>query len=117
MFDAGKAGRWARRGLLCLALGIATIAAWGVRAESGKMFVKIDNFTFLPGVLTIAKGTEVIWTNEDDIPHSVLAVGTSIRSKPLDTDQTFAYKFDKAGTFNYICGLHPHMKGKIIVTE
>ena len=67
--------------------------------------------------MKIKKGTEVTWTNNDDIPHTVMAVGTSIRSKTMDTDATFTYKFDKSGTFNYICALHPHMKGKVIVTE
>lgn len=114
MFVAKKPGLWARRGLLCLTL-LAVSA--GVRAEDGKVAVKIDNFAFVPAEVKIKKGTEVTWTNNDDIPHTVLAVGTSIRSKTMDTDGTFTYKFDKVGTFNYICALHPHMKGKVIVTE
>lgn len=107
-------GLWARRGLLCLALAVS---AAGASAEDGKVAVKIDNFAFVPAALTIKKGTEVTWTNNDDIPHTVLAIGTSIRSKTMDTGGTFTYKFDKVGTFNYICALHPHMKGKVIVTE
>ena len=39
-----------------------------------------------------------------------------LRSKALDTDQSFEYTFATAGDFDYFCGLHPHMKGKIIVT-
>jgi amicyanin len=110
----GKTGLWARRGLLCLALaGLST----GVWAEGDKVAVKIDNFAFLPGTLTVKKGTEVTWTNHDDIPHTVLAIGTKIRSKTLDTDQSYSFTFDQAGTFNYICALHPHMKGKVVVTE
>jgi plastocyanin len=77
--------------------------------------IGIDNFTFAPGTLTIAPGTEVTWTNHDDIPHSIVVTGTSIRSKALDTDQTFAWRFDQAGTFTYICGLHPQMHGQIVV--
>ncbi len=99
-------------GLLLMALGVLT-----VRAEGPKADVKIDNFTFAPNALTIRKGTEVIWTNNDDIPHTIVAIGSSLRSKTIDTDRTFSYLFDKTGTFNYICGLHPHMKGKIVVTE
>src|SRR5262245_15179957 len=34
--------------------------------------VKIDNFTFAPGEITVAKGTTVKWVNRDDIPHTVV---------------------------------------------
>ena len=117
------AGRLARRGLLRRALGGLALLPFGmaaVRAEVAKAEVKIDNFAFSPAVLRVKKGTEVTWINEDDIPHTVVAVavaaGTNLRSKTLDTDQTFVYRFDKAGTFNYICALHPHMKGQVVVS-
>jgi len=114
MFAGKKTALWVRRGLLCLALAGSAV---GVRAEEGKIAVGIDNFAFVPGELRIGQGTTVTWTNHDDIPHTVYAIGTNIRSKTLDTDQSYSYTFDKAGTFNYICALHPHMKGKVIVTE
>jgi plastocyanin len=37
---------------------------------SAPAIVKIGNFTFGPGVLTVAPGTTVTWVNEDDIPHT-----------------------------------------------
>jgi len=66
-------------------------------------------------VVTIKPGTTVTWKNADDIPHSVVEDGTKFRSKPLDTGETFSMKFTDAGEIGYFCGLHPHMKGKIIV--
>jgi plastocyanin len=77
--------------------------------------VNIDNFKFGPGTLTVAKGTSVTWTNEDDIPHSIVLNALGVRSKTLDTDKAFTYQFDKAGSFAYICGLHPFMKGQVVV--
>jgi plastocyanin len=77
--------------------------------------VGIDNFKFGPGTLTITKGTSVTWTNEDDIPHTIVLNALGVRSKTLDTDKAFTYAFDKAGTFAYICGLHPFMKGQVVV--
>ena len=55
------------------------------------------------------------WTNDDDIPHTIVLTAIGVRSKAIDTEKTYSYKFDKAGTFAYICGLHPHMKGQIVV--
>lgn len=77
--------------------------------------VTIDNFTFSPATLTVAQGAEVTWTNRDDIPHSIVVSGLGVHSKALDSDASFTYRFDKAGSFDYMCGLHPHMHGKIIV--
>jgi plastocyanin len=57
----------------------------------------------------------VTWTNQDDIPHSILLTALGVRSQVLDTDKAFTYKFDKAGTFSYVCGLHPFMHGQVVV--
>ena len=78
--------------------------------------VTIDNFAFTPATLTVKLGTKVTFVNHDDIPHSIVSVPGKFRSHALDTDQSFEYTFATAGDFDYFCGLHPHMKGKIIVT-
>ncbi len=55
------------------------------------------------------------WDNHDDIPHSVVEKNKLFRSKALDTDDSYSFTFTQAGTYDYFCGLHPHMVGKIIV--
>ena len=77
--------------------------------------VAIDNFVFTPAELTVKPGTTVTFENHDDIPHLVVAVDGKYRSKALDTNDKFSVTFDKPGEYAYFCGLHPHMKGKIIV--
>ena len=77
--------------------------------------VKIDNFTFLPPTLTVAPGTTVTWTNDDDIPHTVVAEDKAFRSKALDTGDKFSFKFTTPGEYAYFCSLHPHMIGTVIV--
>jgi plastocyanin len=91
--------------LLSLAGGLA----WADQAKVG-----IDNFAFTPATLTVKAGTTVVFENHDDIPHSV--VGADFRAPALDTGDRFSYTFAKRGTYDYFCGLHPHMTGKIIVT-
>src|ERR1043165_8783493 len=71
--------------------------------------VKIDNFTFAPATLTVPVGTKVVWTNHDDIPHTVVENDQMFKSKTMDTDEQFSYTFDKAGNFSYFCSLHPKM--------
>ncbi|HZC23284.1 MAG TPA: cupredoxin family copper-binding protein [Candidatus Binatia bacterium] len=77
--------------------------------------VKIDNFSFGPQSLTVKVGTIVTWTNRDDIPHTVVSSDGVFKSKARDTDESFSYKFDKAGTYPYFCSLHPKMTGQVVV--
>jgi plastocyanin len=77
----------------------------------------IDNFTFAPQTLTVRPGTKVTWVNHDDVPHTVTSTARPrlLDSKAMDTDDTFSFVFDKAGTYSYFCAVHPHMTGQIIV--
>ena len=77
--------------------------------------VKIDNFSFGPQTLTVSVGTTVVWTNRDDIPHTVVSTEGVFKSKVRDTDEMFSYTFTKAGTYPYFCSVHPKMTGKVVV--
>jgi plastocyanin len=91
------------------ALGVALAAAQGAAA------VTIDNFTFSPAPITVAAGTTVTWTNNDDIPHTVRAVDGSFHSKAMDTADSYSFTFAKPGVYSYFCSLHPKMVGKVVV--
>src|ERR1700724_1302508 len=93
----------------------AMLAFGAVAAQDATNVITIDNFTFTPPELTVALGTTVKWVNHDDIPHLVVTKDKVFRSKALDTDDSVSYTFASAGTFDYFCGLHPHMVGKVIV--
>ena len=93
----------------------AMLAFGAVAAQDASDVITIDNFTFTPKDLTVAVGTTVKWVNHDDIPHTVVAKKTTFRSKALDTDDSYSFTFTSAGTFDYFCGLHPHMVGQVIV--
>ena len=103
----------ALRGLGRLAIAAAiSLCLSGARAEESE--IHIDNFTFEPKELTVKVGTTVTWKNRDDIPHTVVSAG-KFRSKPLDTDDSFAFTFAAAGEYKYFCSLHPHMTGMVKV--
>ena len=90
----------------------AVYAAFAAPAET---HLSIDNFTFKPDTITVPVGTRIVWENNDDIPHSIVETSGKFHSAALDTEDKFSFTFDKAGTFEYFCGLHPHMKGKVVV--
>jgi amicyanin len=99
--------------LLCGALYMRQ----GFAASDAKAAVTIDNFAFSPTTLTVKRGTTVTWTNKDDDVHTVKSDEgpQAFKSPALDTGDSFTVTFDKAGTYQYICSIHPHMQGKIVV--
>ena len=77
--------------------------------------MNINNFMFDPASITIKVGTTVTWTNQESATHSVVASDGSWESPSLNTGDTFSHTFDKAGTFEYVCGFHSRMMGTVIV--
>ena len=95
---------------------VAALAAVALGAAApAPSVIKIDNFTFGPAEVSVPVGTTVTWVNQDDIPHTVVAVDKSFKSKVLDTDEKFSFTFAHAGTYAYFCSIHPHMTGKVVV--
>lgn len=96
----------------------AVLLLWLAGATSPPdVAITIDNFSFSMADLTIPAGTRVVWTNRDDIPHTVTSDSNQrlFKSPPLDTDDIFSYTFTTPGIYAYFCSLHPHMTAKIIV--
>jgi plastocyanin len=112
-----------RIGLLLVSLGVTSLLAvatpeltrTGQAVAAAANAVKIDNFTFAPGTLTVNAGTTVTWKNEDDSPHRIADKNGTFTSAALDTDDTFSHTFTAPGMYAYICTIHPYMTGKIIV--
>jgi plastocyanin len=118
MNEALQPGGIARRRLLGRVFGAGVVVLISSRARkvaAADAQVLIDNFTFSPTPLTVRPGTTVTWLNHDDIPHSIVCPKLKVNSHPLDTDETFAYRFEQPGTYDYLCGLHPHMHGQVVV--
>jgi plastocyanin len=101
-----------RRILFALAILAATPALADEPAT-----VTIDNFSFKPNVITVKRGTHIVFKNQDDLPHSVVIPDLQVKSPLMDTDGSYEADLEKPGEFKYFCGIHPMMTGKIIVTE
>ena len=88
-----------------------------VRLHQKVVRVSIHNFAFGPARLEVSRGTRLIWTNTDSDPHTVTSNKGLWASDALDTGDHFVLVFKKAGTFPYHCGIHPFMRGTIIVKK
>ena len=77
--------------------------------------ITIANFAFGPTKHTATVGQPVTWVNNDDSPHQITVVSTKERSAIITKGQSAVLPFNTAGTYEYICGLHPSMKGTVEV--
>jgi plastocyanin len=78
--------------------------------------VTMQDIAFNPAEVTISAGDTVTWTNEDSVGHDV--TGDDFKSGAaggLGNGDTFEHTFDQAGTFDYVCTVHPGMEGTVTV--
>jgi plastocyanin len=102
--------------LLLGAMGaVVSYATAAEGAAESSTIVMARDFMFAPAALTVAAGSTVTWTNRDEEPHTVVSDSGLFRSPALDTNESFSFRFDKPGTYRYLCTIHPRMVGTIVV--
>jgi len=95
---------------------LATTNPQLTRAETPDATVVVAHqFMFAPTALTVKAGSTVTWTNKDEEPHTIVSDTGLFRSGAIDTNESFSFRFDKPGTYRYVCSIHPSMVGTIIV--
>jgi plastocyanin len=77
--------------------------------------VMMDN-TFEPPHVEVPARTTVTWTNGDQVPHNV-RFDDGPESDNLSFGATFQRVFNTAGTFDYVCTIHPGMVGRVTVVS
>ncbi len=83
-------------------------------AKGVKSDVNIVSFAFMPAKISAMAGKALTFFNSDDTPHQITVAGGP-RTEVFLRGQKASLTIDKAGEYNYICGLHPSMKGVIEV--
>jgi hypothetical protein len=82
--------------------------------------VAVRLFQFKPAPLEVKAGTQVTWTNQDDILHTVTSGMPERRDGRFDAaldgkESTYRFTFQQPGTYPYFCDRHQSMRGEIIV--
>ncbi len=80
------------------------------------------NDCFIPSMVTIDVGSEVIWENTDNAAHTVTS-GTPeagpdgvFDSQLVMAGGSFSFMFHEAGSYDYFCMVHPWMQGMVMVS-
>lgn len=104
-------------------LGIAAVLAVGLLALpvlAATTDVDIRGGEYAPASLTVEENTTVIWTNYDEVAHTVTGTGGLFDSGRIEQNETFNYTFADTGTYPYGCTLNAStrrtpMQGIVIV--
>lgn len=86
------------------------------QTESTGTTVEMGKNCFAPTVVRVAPGAEVTWVNRDPIAHRVDGIGWSVQDD-VAPGATVTQRFETAGTYPYVCVLHPGMFGAVVVGD
>lgn len=95
------------------------------KATAGKAFeiganeIQASSMLFGPNAFTVKAGTTVTWVNRDAFPHTVTSTDAGgFDSGIMQANARFTHTFNTAGTFQYVCTLHPEqMRARVTVTD
>ncbi len=77
--------------------------------------VTIADFQFGPSSVTVHVGDTVTWSNSGPSAHTATASDHSFDTGILQKGASGSHTFTQAGTFPYVCSIHPFMHGTIVV--
>ena len=71
--------------------------------------ITISEYQFTPATVTIKAGQSVEWKNDGNVAHTVTETTTprTFASADINPGQSYTQTFDKPGTYNYVCSIHP----------
>ncbi|SED73430.1 Plastocyanin [Streptomyces sp. 3213] len=109
------AGRAVPGAAVLALLGLLVLPAG--QASAASYHVVMKGYAFSPAALTITAGTTVTWTNEDTAPHDVKTTSgpVAIHSPMLSEGGSWSFTFGTAGSYGYVCTVHPGMTAQLVV--
>jgi plastocyanin len=108
---------WQLIGILAMIALVLGVGLERARAQEGAAAVSIVDFAFDPAAVEIPVGATVTWTNTGAAPHTATASDGTFDSGQLAPGATFSHTFTAAGTFPYVCQIHPQMTGTVTVVD
>lgn len=86
-------------------------------ASTGPVEIEIFSTAggFEPTSATVTAGREVVWTNTDDLVHTTTASDGRWDSGDIEPGGRFAFAPEEPGTYDYVCTIHPTMRGELVV--
>ena len=100
-----------------MSLLVLVTGACGDDADEGEAIepgtVTLRPASFQPETIKIKAGDTVTWKWREKVSHNIVGKG-GIEKKVADNG-TYTHTFEKKGTFDYRCEIHPGMDGSVVV--
>lgn len=93
---------------------IDTVVPATEQKQTSEKVIIVGHFVFEPKSLTVSAGETVIWRHDDNVAHTIVSENL-FESPVLERGNEFSFTFQNPGEYEYRCGIHPSMAGKIIV--
>ena len=77
--------------------------------------VEMRAMAFAPARIEVTAGTTLVWTNRDQLAHTVTADDGAWDSGPIAPGGTWRHSFAQPGTYPFHCTPHPFMTGVVVV--
>lgn len=81
--------------------------------------VQMRDTQFQPDLVSVRAGQTVRWQNQDGTDHTVTEVsgaGESFDSGDIAGGESYEQSFADTGTVEYVCEIHPEMRGEIEIS-
>lgn len=104
---------WQRR---AAALALGALSGASSIGCGEEVYVKAVDLRFEPSRVALKAGETVTWTNTGQTTHNVK--GPGFFSNAMEPGSRYSFRFEKAGTFGYLCTFHPAtMRGRVMVED
>ena len=100
-------------GLALLVAALGAFASGCGGEDSPPDAIEVRDFDFEPVRFEARAGERVTWRNTGEQIHNVK--GRGFFSRAMDAGESYSFTFERAGSYEYVCTLHPQMRGTIVV--
>jgi plastocyanin len=83
--------------------------------------IEMEDFSFRPARMIVSPRALVVWKNRDRVAHNAQSLAR-VGERPLFRTRNVGFRGEataraplRAGTYRYICTIHPRMRGSLIV--
>jgi plastocyanin len=104
--------------LACVVVALCSLVGLGAApAAAATHTITIKQYAYTPAGMTLSQGDTVTWTNQDTVEHDVSVTHgpASFHSPMLAKGQSWSHTFTTAGTYSYVCSVHPDMVASLTV--
>ena len=80
--------------------------------------ITIIKNTFRPATMTVKVGSTVRWVNADDHPHRIEFEDKAFSASTYllgSSQSASSLPFNRPGSYNFSCTIHPEMQGTVLV--